>query len=295
MMQENSISSTHCPGFRVSDAEKLESPPTSDPSGSDVLSVWERLYMHFSDKVQTKAGYIPLLICCFVTGLTDGTVYNAYGTFVSMQTGTFNRNTIFVALGTSGQNNRPYGWARSLCSIGCFAIGCITFARLHKLIGGARMRRTILFSFFLQTVCVIIAAAIIQGGIIDGHYPSNRDPRDVNFTELAAVALLSFQAAGQIVNSRGLGVSEIPTVVITSLVCDLVSDELLFTGLTKNGKRNRRFVGFVLTLLGAITGGWISKSTGQVDPCLWFVAAIKAYLTLYWLGVIPLQRLMRGR
>lgn len=200
-----------------------------------------------------------------------------------------------MALGTSGQNNRPYGWARSLCSIGCFAFGCITFARLHKLIGGHRLRRTVLFSFLFQTICVIIAAAIIQSGIIDGRYPSPRDPADVNFTELAVVALLSFQAAGQIVNSRGLGVSEVPTVVITSLVCDLVSDEALLAGLTKNGKRNRRFIGFVLTLVGAIVGGWISKSTGQVGPCLWFVAALKACISVYWLGIIQLQKLMRGR
>lgn len=293
------------PSSANSDAEKLESQtaPSSEESVPTV-SVRQRLNTHFSSTIETKTGYLPLLICCFVTGLTDGTLYNgmmfvfvrimlifvAYGTFVSMQTG----NTIFVALGTSGQNNRPYGWARSLCSIGCFAFGCITFARLHKLIGGGRLRRTVLFSFALQTICVIIAAAIIEGGIINGQYPSTRDPRDVNFTELAAVALLSFQAAGQIVNSRGLGVGEVPTVVITSLVCDLVSDELLFAGLMENGKRNRRFIGFVLTLLGGITGGWISKSTGQVGPCLWFVAAIKACITLYWVGIIPLQRLMRG-
>jgi hypothetical protein len=121
-----------------------------------------------------------------------------------------------VALGTSGQNSKPFGWARSLCSIGCFTIGCLVFARLHKFVGGARLRRTLLLSFLLQTLCVLVAAAIIQGGVIDGSYPSQRDPNDVNFTELAAVALLSVQAAGQIVNSRGLGVSEVPTVVITS-------------------------------------------------------------------------------
>ncbi|KAK7184272.1 uncharacterized protein CC84DRAFT_1234514 [Paraphaeosphaeria sporulosa] len=289
-MEENSTPSIQGSQSGALTVEKLELQPISDPGRSIGPGLRERFAAHFSGTVETKAGYIPVLVCCFTTGLTDGTVYNAYGTFVSMQTG----NTIFVALGTSGQNNRPYGWARSLCSIGCFAIGCVTFARLHKLIGGARLRRTVLFSFALQTVCVVIAAIIIQSGTIDGRYPSTRDPRDVNFTELAVVALLSFQAAGQIVNSRGLGVSEVPTVVITSLVCDLVSDELLFAGLTKNGKRNRRFLGFLLTLLGAIVGGWISKATGQVGPCLWFVAALKACISLYWVGVVPLQRLIKG-
>lgn len=189
-----------------------------------------------------------------------------------------------MALGTSGQNNRPFGWARSLCSIGCFTIGCLVFARLHKLVGGPRLRRTVVLSFLLQTLCVIAAASIIQGGIIDGSYPSQRDPNDVNFTELAAVALLSFQAAGQIVNSRGLGVSEVPTVVITSLLCDLISDEQLLARYNGNPKRNRRAIAFVLTLVGAICGGWISKATGAVQPSLWLVAAIKAVVTAGWIG-----------
>ncbi|KAH6660869.1 DUF1275 domain protein [Truncatella angustata] len=262
------------------DEEKLESPGEPVTQKTESPDLRRRLVKHFAVEVDTSSGYYPLLICCFVTGLTDGTLYNAYGTFVSMQTG----NTIFVALGTSGQNNRPFGWARSLCSIGCFTIGCLIFARLHKLIGGARLRRTVTLSFLLQTVCVIVAAAIIQGGVIDGSYPSQRDPNDVNFTELAAVALLSFQAAGQIVNSRGLGVSEVPTVVITSLLCDLISDEQLLAGLSRNAKRNRRAIAFVLTLVGAICGGWISKATGAVQPCLWLVAAIKAAITIGWLG-----------
>lgn len=138
-----------------------------------------------------------------------------------------------------------------------------------------------------------MAAAIIQGGVIDGSYPSHRDPNDVNFTELAAVALLSFQAAGQIVNSRGLGVSEVPTVVITSLLCDLVSDEQLLARLNNNAKRNRRAIAFVLTLVGAICGGWISKATGAVQPSLWFVAALKAAITVGWVGWGSVLRLCK--
>ncbi|KAI4861627.1 hypothetical protein F4820DRAFT_433142 [Hypoxylon rubiginosum] len=261
------------------DEEKLESnavagfePPKTRLS---VRSFWGQL----SEEVDTTVGSLPLLACCFATGLTDGTLYNAYGTFVSMQTG----NTVFVALGTSGQNSKPYGWARSLFSIGCFTIGCLAFSRFHKLMGGGRLRRTLFSSFVVQTVCVVIAAAIIQTGIVDGTYPSRRDPADVDFVELVPIGLLSFQAAGQIVNSRGLGVSEVPTVVITSLLCDLVSDERILEPLKKNVKRNRRAVAFVLTLLGAICGGWISKATTAVQPSLWFVAAIKALITISWL------------
>ncbi|KAL7626036.1 hypothetical protein AAE478_002806 [Parahypoxylon ruwenzoriense] len=261
------------------DSEKLEPLPLFDREPAETAHLSRSFWGRLSDEIDANLGSFPLLACCFATGLTDGTLYNAYGTFVSMQTG----NTVFVALGTSGQNNRPFGWARSLCSIGCFTVGCLAFSRLHKLIGGGRLRRTLFFSFLLQTVCVAVAATIIQTGIVDGRYPSQRDPADVDFLELVPVALLSFQAAGQIVNSRGLGVGEVPTVVITTLLCDLISDEQILLPLGKNVKRNRRAVAFVLTLLGAICGGWISKATSAVQPSLWFVAAIKAAITLSWL------------
>jgi hypothetical protein len=161
---------------------------------------------------------------------------------------------------------------------------------MHKFIGGHRLRRTVFISFFLQTICVMVSAALISSGEISGRTSSNRDPFRVNFAEMGVVALLSFQAAGQIVNSRGLGVGEVPTVVITSLLCDLVSDELLLAGLTKNGKRNRRLIGFVLTLVGAIVGGWMSKGTGQIGPSLWFLMGIKACICVYWLAIGYLPR-----
>ncbi|OAA72012.1 DUF1275 domain protein [Akanthomyces lecanii RCEF 1005] len=225
-------------------------------------------------EVDTKHAYIPMLVCCFVSGLTDGTIYNAYGTFVSMQTG----NTIFVALGTSGYNNKPYGWARSLCSIGLFIIGSFCFARLAMLLGGKR-RGALGFSFLCQSILVMLAAALIQGRVIDGSYPSHRAPGSVDFKEIAVIALLSFQAAGQIVSSRTLSVGAIPTVVVTSMLCDLMMDPALLAW-AKNDNRNRRFIAFVLTLVGAICGGWISKASGAVQPSLWTVAGIKLALAI---------------
>ncbi|KAK7746523.1 hypothetical protein SLS62_009386 [Diatrype stigma] len=170
-----------------------------------------------SKEVAPSLGSIPLLACCFATGLTDGTLYN----------------------GEDGLEELNRTWANT-------------------------------------------PSSIRHGGVIDGSYPSQRDPNDVDFTELAPIALLSFQAAGQIVNSRGLGMGEVPTVVITSLLCDLVSDENVLAPLKRNVKRNRRAIAFVLTLAGAICGGWLSKATGAVQPSLWFVACIKGLIVLYW-------------
>lgn len=128
----------------------------------------------------------------------------------------------------------------------------------------------------------MLAAAIIQGGVVDGAEPSHRMPGTVDFKELVIIALLSFQAAGQIVASRSLQVGEIPTVVVTSMLCDLMSDPALFAW-AKNDKRNRRFIAFVLTLVGAICGGWISKASHEVQPSLWMVAGIKLVLAAGWL------------
>ncbi|TGJ80994.1 hypothetical protein E0Z10_g7770 [Xylaria hypoxylon] len=235
------------------DEEKAAPPPTGNDSSGNSSSehlqekrARSSFLGKFSDDLDPRFVYLPLLVCCFATGLTDGTLYNAYGTFVSMQTG----NTVFVALGTSGQNNKPYGWARSLTSIGSFILGCVSFSRFHGLIGRGRQRRTVFLSFLVQTIFVALAAGIIQGGLIDGR--------------------------------RGLGVAEVPTVVITTLLCDLVSDPNIFAPFAQNPKRNKRAVAFTLTLVGAIAGGFISKATGFVQNSLWIVAGLKALITIFW-------------
>lgn len=44
------------------------------------------LKKHFSVDVSTAHADILLLTCCLISGLVDSTIYNAFGTFVSMQT-----------------------------------------------------------------------------------------------------------------------------------------------------------------------------------------------------------------
>ncbi|EFY88037.1 DUF1275 domain protein [Metarhizium acridum CQMa 102] len=245
----------------------MENPGRSDSDTDRQSKEEKQVVRKLSQNVDLKLAYLPMLACCFVSGLTDGTIYNG--------------NTIFVALGTSGYNNKPYGWARSLCSIAFFIVGSFAFSRFALYLGGRR-RGIMMLSFLIQAILVIAAASIVQGGVVDGSYPSRRLPTDVDFKELLIIALLSFQAAGQIVSSRTLKVGEVPTVVVTSMLCDLMSDPALFT-LAKNDKRNRRFIAFVLTLVGAICGGWISKAAGAVDPSLWTVAGIKLVIACSWL------------
>lgn len=48
-----------------------------------------RLKRHFGADINTSWTDLPLLICCFKTGLLDAAVFNVWSCFVSMQTGIF--------------------------------------------------------------------------------------------------------------------------------------------------------------------------------------------------------------
>ena len=105
----------------------------------------------------------------------------------------------------------------------------------------------------------------------------------IHWLEEIPVAFLSFQSAGQIVCSRNLGLSEIPTVVITSVLCDFASDPKLLGPLSSNVKRNRRMLAFIGILVGAIAGGWVSKTTGGMQSALWIAGGIKMAVTVSWM------------
>ncbi|KAI3399727.1 hypothetical protein diail_5794 [Diaporthe ilicicola] len=206
----------------------------------------------WSGTIDASLANIPLLACCFITGLLDTTMFQAYGTFVSMQTG----NTIFLALGASDQNIKPYDWARSLCSIGCFGIGAVFFSRLHRhLVPQPTQRGALALGFLVQATCVCIAAALAEAGAVNQRQEQG-EGQHTDWREMAPIALLSFQAAGQIVASRVLGVNELPTVVITSLMCDLMSDPKLLAR---------------------------PVLTGNLQPVLWLVFGIKFVISIGWI------------
>ena len=219
-----------------------------------------------------------LLICCFISGLVDSTVFNAYGTFVSMQTG----NTVFLGLGgsTGHSTSQPYGWAKSFTSITCFCLGCLSFSRFSRYMG-LRRRSTLIASFSLQTIIIFVTAAVIQGGVVNGSLNTIR--HDIDWRELLPIALLSFQAAGQIVESRALELSEIPTVVVTSMMHDILADPNLLAPLASNVKRNRRVGAFAAILIGAVAGGFISESTRRMQIPLWIAGGLKLIIVCAWM------------
>ena len=58
------------------------SPPSDKPKPSSMMG----LTKHLAVEVTTSHGDMVLLTCCIISGLVDSTIYNAFGTFVSMQT-----------------------------------------------------------------------------------------------------------------------------------------------------------------------------------------------------------------
>jgi uncharacterized membrane protein YoaK (UPF0700 family) len=136
-----------------------------------------------------------------------------------------------------------------------------------------------MLSFLIQSCIILITAGLIQGGFISSALDS-QSQGTMQWDQEIPIVLLSLQSAGQIVASRALGFNEIPTVVITSLLCDLMSDPKLF--LLRNEKRDRRVVALILTLVGAIVGGWVTKATGEIAPVLWLSAGIKLSVVIAW-------------
>ena len=214
---------------------------------------------------------VIVVLTCFITGLTDSAMFANYSVFTSMQSG----NTIFIALGASSQNIHPFVWIRCLFSLFAYSIGTFLFARLHNNLLPPKTRRaTLLLTYTFQALFTLVAAAIIQTGAINRYSPQTMasSPRQ-QWDTLAPICLLSFSAGGQIVAARSLGIMDVPTVVVTTMLCELWADPRLF--FKRNAGRDRRLAAFLLMLLGAIIGGWADKASRTVQAALWMAGGLK--------------------
>jgi hypothetical protein len=186
-------------------------------------------------------------------------------------------NTVFLALGPSGQPAYPaYLWAKSLIAISVFIASNIFFIHMHRILN-PRRRSTMIISFGIQTLALLATAILIHLGVI---IPKPEDPRaPIEWMQILPITLLSFQAGGQICASRILALDEIPTVVVTTLLCDLLVDPKLTAKF--NPKRNRRVGAFLALFFGAMTAGGLSKTTGMASS-IWFAMGLKLAITLGW-------------
>ena len=167
------------------------------------------------------------------------------------------------------------------------------------------LRRWVLIaSFTLQTLLISITALLATLKLISNQTASNRDvssgiarraqplqstsQHTIIWVDLAPLALLAFQSAGQVIASRVLKYNELPTVVLTSLLADLMSDpHILTAGIFEDPKRNRRAVAVIMMFAGAVCGGVFTKGWVGLAGALWIAAAIKALMVLAWVLWLP--------
>lgn len=129
-------------------------------------------------------------------------------------------------------------------------------------------------SFAAQTLFIVAAALIVT------LTTPSEDKDHVGWTVLAPLALVAFQSCGQAVTSRALKYNALTSVVLTSIYCDLFSDQDLFA--FQNAERNRRAAAPTLLLVGAVLGGIFSHSSLGIAGALWTAAVLKAIMVVTW-------------
>ncbi|EGE78030.1 DUF1275 domain-containing protein [Blastomyces dermatitidis ATCC 18188] len=243
-----------------------------------------RLSDHLKEEVDPAWSDLLLLACSFASGVIDSLAFKAWGSFASMQTG----NIVFLALSVSGEEAPPtVRWPKCLIAIAAFLLGILFFIHGSRLLNPLR-RSTLITSFTIQTLAMLLASALVQTGLVQhqqaAHGPtpgpgSGPGPDRIAWMEMIPISLLAFQAGGQIITSRLLKMDEIPTVVLTTVLCDLLIDPRLLAN--PNAARNRRIGSFGALFVGAMISGLLSKKAG-VASSLWLATAVKGAVTLCW-------------
>ncbi|KAF1815349.1 hypothetical protein P152DRAFT_384833, partial [Eremomyces bilateralis CBS 781.70] len=260
-------------------------------------------WKYLKGDVDTKHADILLIVCCFVTGLLDSGIFCNFGVFVGMQTG----NTVLLGLSTASlPPNQPHLAPRAILSIVSFLIGAFVTANFIRLLSrhllsrpGSRApsrpasvhlpRLPLLLALLFQLLLLIIAGALCATRLVPTEArevlmdPSSYNPLShpsplSDLRVLIPLPPLAMHFGSQVAISRALGVSEIPTSVLTSAYADLMGDPGLFE--TRNRKRDRRVASMVLLLGGGIVGAWLLRAGIQVDGLIWVGVGVKAVVLL---------------
>lgn len=184
-------------------------------------------------------------------------------------------NTVYVGLGIASLLSPPPSARlyKSGVSLLSFCVGSFFFARFHRFFSPKR-RWVLCVSFAAQMVFTMSAAVIVSVT----EPPASSDA--LTWDVLVPIALVAFQSCGQAVTSRALKYNSLTSVVLTSIYCDLFSDQNLFAA--QNVERNRRAVAPLLLLLGAVIGGLFAHSSFGIAGALWTAAGLKFLSAITW-------------
>lgn len=131
----------------------------------------------------------------------------------------------------------------------------------------------------VQGLLCLLAAGLVTPAHLVPHNPPGVDTAATatsiihNIRIVSLLPPLAFQSGMQIAVSRLLGFNELPVNVLTSTYCDLMGDPKLLA--VQNVKRNRRFASVVLLLAGAISSGWLMRSSGGLCSVFYISGGIK--------------------
>lgn len=219
---------------------------------------------------------------------------------------------MFAALGLGGlpYNAHPQQYVKSFVAIGSFCIGTVFFNILHRSPTGFHnqpsSRRRIIFicSFMVQTLLIVVAAALATSGVISnqpfiiGQFSSGSQTTEEintahqNYLDLLPIVVLAFEAAGQVCLSRVLSLIELPTIVLSTLYHDWTADLLSTRQIWRQSsnvkefifiqgrRQNKRLASILALFLGAFLGGEMFKSRIGMAGGLWLTAALKGCIVL---------------
>ena len=116
-----------------------------------------------------------------------------------------------------------------------------------------------------------------------------------NYFDLCPVAILAFEAAGQVCLSRVLSLIELPTIVLSTLYHDFTAD---LYGVKEAWRRSSSFADFILVqwrrqekrlasitalFVGGLVGGEMYKSAAGMGGALWMAAGLKGAVAMSFL------------
>jgi Protein of unknown function (DUF1275) len=162
----------------------------------------------------------------------------------------------------------------------------------------SRWRSVFIVSFVIQTLLIIAAAILVNLGVVSnlpavsglfssGSHKTATLSTTTTFVDIAPIALLAFEAAGQVCLSRVLGLIELPTIVLSTLYHDFTaglygiantwrkSGSIRTFFLKGQGQQGRRAASITALFLGGIVGGEMFKSNAGMSGSLFFAAGIK--------------------
>ena len=214
------------------------------------------LRKYFLQDINTRNADLLLLLVAFNTGVVDAFSIPTLQVFVANMTG----NVVFLGIAVA-QISDPYiNASRSVVALLAFWVGAFVSGQLgHRI--GPRRRAWVFGAFFAQATLQLVSALLLYCNAVDVVNPDDR--------ALGLLVPLAFAFGAQSTTARGLGVPEIPTVVITSAMVDLFGDKNIFA--RHNRPRNRRVAFILLIFVGAIVGGVALK---YVNPALTILLSV---------------------